>query len=286
MYVSSYAAASPDWNRAEEEALFAGLERLGVTGLELPFYGTLHAHDDAWLISQLRPSWRFIISPLPGVMRRLGADPQFGIASPDEDGRRRALDFLEEARRTIEHLNRYLGRRAVAAVNLHTAPRSPSPDALLRSLEELRARDWQGAELLIEHCDAAVPGRPFDKGFMALEDELRTGAGVLLNWGRSAVETRSARGPLEHIALAKGALRGLFFSGAIPSHPEYGEWRDSHVPFSTSCPGSLLTPQAARDAVAAAAPVSYLGIKIQPLPRTLATPERLAMIKAAIDALS
>ena len=303
VFVSAYAAASPalPWDRGSEGELYDGLARLDLAGLELPYTGRLHAHDEAWLIAQLRPDWRFILTLLPGTMNRLDGDKHFGLASADADGRRRALDFAETARRAVERLHAHLGRKAVAAVSVHSAPRladsgaRSSLESFASSLAELRGRDWDGAELLVEHCDAAVPGRAPDKGFLRIEDECAaiglsgglSTARMLINWGRSAVESRSAAGPREHLRRARQAdlLAGLFFSGATPLHPDYGAWKDSHAPFSTSCPASILTPAAAKAALKEAGDLSYLGLKIQPLPAPLGVPERLAMIQAGLDAL-
>ena len=301
--MSAYAAAPPSepWDRDAEGALYDGLAALGVAGLELPFTGRLHARDDAWLLVQLRPDWRFLVTLLPGTMNRLKDDKHFGLASADADGRRSALDFAESARRAVERLHASLGRKAVAAVSLHSAPRlagsgaRASLEAFAASLTELRGLDWDGAELLVEHCDAAVPKHAPDKGFLRMEDECAaiaissgpTPARVLINWGRSAIETRSADGPLEHLSRARQAdlLAGLFFSGATPADPHYGEWKDAHAPFSTSCPASILTPAAAKAALKEAGELAYLGIKIQPLPVSLGIPERLAMIRAGLEAL-
>ena len=301
--MSAYAAAPPQppWDRAAESALFDGLARLELAGLELPYDGRLHARDEAWLIGRLRPEWRFILTLLPGTMDRLKDDKNFGLASADAGGRRRALDFAEDARRAVERLHGRLGGRAVAAVAIHSAPRlgasgaRSSLEAFAGSLTDLRGRDWGGAELLVEHCDAAVPGHAPDKGFLRLEDECAaiglssgpTPARVLINWGRSAVETRSSDGPREHLRRAReaGLLSGLFFSGVTPAHPDYGDWKDSHAPFSVSCPASLLTPAAAKSALNEAGELSYLGLKIQPLPASLGVAERLAMIGAALGAL-
>jgi hypothetical protein len=303
VFVSAYAAASPalPWDRGAEGALFDGFSRLDLAGLELPFTGRLHTHDDAWLIAQLRPDWRFILTLLPGTMNRLKDDKNFGLASADADGRRRALDFAETARRAIERLNGHLGRKAVAAVSLHSAPRLAGTgarsalEAFAASLTELRGRDWDGAELLVEHCDAAVAEHAPDKGFLRLEDECaaiklsegRTAARVMINWGRSAIEARSLNGPREHLRRAREAelLAGLFFSGATPVDADYGEWKDSHAPFSTSCPASILTPVAAKATLKDAGALTYLGLKIQPLPASLGIPERLAMIRAGLDSI-
>jgi hypothetical protein len=305
VFVSSYAAAPPaaPGNGSAEAAVLNGLARLELAGLELPVFadGRFHAADEARLLPRLLPSWRFVLSALPGTMSHIKDDPRFGLASDDGDGRTRALDFAEAARFAAARLNRALGRRAVAAVSLHSAPRPDggacaSAEALTLSLCELRRRDWEGAELLIEHCDAFIPGQTPDKGFLRLDEELRAlarssgpvPARLLLNWGRSAVETRSATGALAHVRAGRdsGLLAGLFFSGAAPAHADYGAWRDSHAPFSTSCPGSLLTPEAAQAALKEAGLLSYVGLKIQPLPASLDADARLAMIKAGLDALA
>ncbi|MFI5347656.1 MAG: DUF4862 family protein [Elusimicrobiota bacterium] len=303
IYLSSYAAASPaaPWDRNAEAALFEGFGGMNLAGLELPFYGSFHAHDDGWLIDQLRPDWRFVLTLLPGTMNRLKDDRHFGLAGANADGRRRALDFAEDARRAVAALNARLGRKAVAAVEIHSAPRlagsgaRASLEAFAQSLTDLRGRDWDGAELLVEHCDAAVPAHAPDKGFLRIEDECAalnlssgpTPARMTINWGRSAIETRSAEGPLEHIRRAReaGLLAGLFFSGATPAHPDYGAWKDSHAPFSNICPASLLTSAAAKMTLNEAAEIAYLGIKIQPLPAPLGTEQRLEMIRAGLDVL-
>lgn len=296
-FVSAYAAASPvePWDRAAEADLFAGLSRLDLAGLELPFTGRLHRHDDAWLIGQLRPGWRIMLTLLPGTMDLLKEDRHFGLASADKDGRARAVEFAQDACRAIEGL-------PVAAVEIHSAPSlsgtgaRASLEAFADSLAQLRRMDWHGAELLVEHCDAAIPRQTAEKGFLRLDDEcpaIRLSEGptrtrVMINWARSAIEKRSADGPLDHIRRAKqaGLLGGLFFSGCTKEHPDYGTWKDAHAPFSASCPSSLLTPQAAKAALQEAGGTDYLGLKIQPLPAALGTGARLSMIRDALDAVN
>ncbi len=302
-FVSSYALAKPGspWDRDGETALFEGLARLDLAGLELPFTGRLHAHDDAWLLDRLRPEWRVIITLLPGTMDRLKDDRHFGLASADPDGRKRALDFAVQARRVVEHIHGYLGRGRVAAVAVHSAPRlggsgaKSSLESFAASLTELRSEDWSGAELLVEHCDAAVPDHAPDKGFLRVEDECAavslskgpTPARLLVNWGRSAIETRSTAGPTEHIrrCVEAGLLSGVFFSGATPEDPDYGAWKDSHAPFAVSRPSSILSVAAAKEALANAGELEFVGLKIQPLPASLATAERLALLRENLDAL-
>lgn len=300
IHVGAY-AASAGLDEAAEAALYAGLAGLDLAGLEQPFFGTLHRRDEGWLIGQIRPEWSLVLTTLPGTMDRLAADARFGLASADADGRRRAVDFVESARLAVEKLRRALGRRAVRAVMVHSAPRlggsgaKSSVEGFAEALTDLRGRDWQGASLLVEHCDAAVPGRAPDKGFLRIEDDVlaarlssgRTPVAVAINWGRSALETRSAEGPLEHVARAVQAdlLGALVFSGATPAHPDYGAWRDSHAPFSTTCPASLLTPAAARAALAAAPGCPIVGLKLQTKPDSLPVPRRLAVIQDGLDAL-
>ncbi|MBI2787865.1 MAG: DUF4862 family protein [Elusimicrobia bacterium] len=300
IHVGAY-AASAGLEEADEAALYAGLADMDLAGLEQPFFGTLHRRDEGWLIGQIRPEWSLILTTLPGTMDRLAGDRRFGLASADPDARQRAIDYVESARRAVEKLHRALGRRAVRAVMVHSAPRldgsraKRSLDGFAEALSDLRDRDWQGATLLVEHCDAAVPGLEPDKGFLSIEDDVlaaklsggRTPVAVAINWGRSAVETRSADGPLEHIARAVQAdlLGALVFSGATSAHPDYGAWRDSHVPFSTTVPESILTPAAAKAALAEAGPCPLLGLKLQTKPASLPVPQRLAVLQAGLDAL-
>jgi hypothetical protein len=301
-FVSSYALASPaePWDPAAEAALLAGLSRLDLAGVELPFHGSLHRRDESWLLERLDPRWRIVLTLLPGTMDRLAQTPGFGLASADEAGRARALGFAAEARAAVARLRERLGHAAVAAVVVHSAPRLGSGarsalEAFADSLTRLRALDWGGAELLVEHCDAFTPARPPDKGFLAVEDEcaaLRLSSGptparVLVNWGRSALEARGADGPPAHLRRAReaGLLAGLFFSGVTPEHPDYGSWRDSHAPFSATCPASLLTRAAARAALAAAGPLDYVGLKVQPQPSSLGTPARLELLGRSLDEL-
>lgn len=296
-------AASPchtAWDPAAESAYYAGLKTMGLAGLEHPYWDRLHRFDDSWFLDNISPDWTFVLTTLPGTMDRLKDDPAYGLASADAGGRERALDVLEGARRVVAHLHRYLGRRVVKAVKVHSAPRlgsgaESSLEAFAASLSDLRARDWDGATLLVEHCDAFTPSHPPNKGFLRVEDEAvavrlssgLTPVGLSINWGRSAIETRSAQGPLEHLRRAREAdlLGGLFFSGAIASHPLYGDWRDSHAPFDAALPGSLLTPERAAAALKAAGDVPFLGLKTQALPKDLGVTERLAFVKTNLEIL-
>ena len=72
--LGAYAAApkTPGYDPALEGRYFAALRALeGVRGLELPFYGTLHPHDVAALLANLKPEWSYVLTGLPGTMDAL-----------------------------------------------------------------------------------------------------------------------------------------------------------------------------------------------------------------------
>ena len=290
-----------------ERRFFAALRTLdGIGGLELPFTGTLHPHDGKAYLDLLKPEWRFVVTGLPGIMNALARDPHFGLASESASGRAAALAFCRGLREAVATLQRRFGPHAVRFVELHTAPRqgvpgvAASPAALRDSLRELRGWDWHGARLAIEHCDAYVPGQPPQKGFLALGDELdalaatgdcRTPAGIVLNWGRSAIEGHSAERPLAHVCAARdaGALVGLMFSGACAQDPVYGNWQDTHAPFAPAfgirhgAERSELTAERGQAWLRAAGTgCDVLGIKIQPLPPAVPLETRIETVRDAI----
>ena len=175
-------------------------------------------------------------------------------------------------RDAVAELHDLAGVRVITGIEVHSAPRrthGSSATSLARSLSEAMTWDWDGAELLLEHVDAQVGGRPASKGFLSLENELPavadSGAGVVINWARSAIETRSPGGPDEHIAMARdaGLLRGVMFSGVSSEATDYGPaWVDAHLPAQDAEPASLLTLRAIRSAIEAAGPDVFLGAKM------------------------
>lgn len=291
-------AASPSANGFDiqtESLYYEGLRSFRfLSGLEIPFLGTLHAEPN-WFLDQLSPEWDSVLTPIPGVMNTLAKDPQFGLASDDSSGRARALEFMNRLLESVATINRHVGRQAVRAVEVHSAPTlgksevTSSIESFAESLTEMRGWDWQGAQLVVEHCDAYKVGQTPAKGFLALGAEMAaivqssgvTPAGVLVNWGRSAIETRSGAGPEEHLkqAVAKGLLKGLIFSGATIDSPLYGNWSDSHAPFET--PGTQLTVPRAEACfrLADAAQLPVFGFKMQALPKSLTVAERLAFLE-------
>lgn len=293
----------------QEAAFWQGLRAMpDVRGLEYPFAGTLHAHDEAWALAHLDPAWEIVLTCLPGTMDRLGADPRFGLASEDEEGRRAALDFIRLAVPVVARLNAAAGRRRVVAVELHSAPRRNRPRvdssaaALGRSLAEIAGWDWQGARLVVEHCDAFHSDLPPIKGFLSFEEEIEavrlSGAsiGLCVNWGRSVLEARNLVRPLEQIARARkeGLLAGLMFSGCSDVETPWGAaWQDSHMPHAPAkgldhaAPGSLMTEAAVAAALAAAGDSPFfIGAKVTARPQDAGLDLRLGFNRDLLALLS
>ena len=289
----------------DEATLLAGLAaRQDVRGLELPFTGALHRSDEPWLLARLRPDWDHVVTLIPGTMGRLQADKTFGLASDDEAGRQAALDMARQARAAVARLNEAVGRAAVIAVEVQSAP-SRGPDAGLgsmacfaRSLEEVASWDWFGARIVVEHCDEHRAGHPQHKGFLSLDDELaaiarangaaRRPIGVNVNWGRSVLETHEVERPVTHVEAARraGALSGIMFSGASGADTPYGIWQDTHMPQAPAeglphgAAGSLMTEAEIRRTLAATggAALDFLGAKIAIRPPEATVQARLDMV--------
>jgi len=292
--VSAYAAspAHTSWDPVFEERFLAELVALDdVDALELPWLGRLHPHDADWLISRL-PATDLIVTALPWTMTRSKSSAGYGLASPDANGRATAVEDLDRMRRDVARLP-----VIPSVVLLHTAPSGEhgSVDALRDSLEAIASWDWSGTTLAIEHCDAAVSGRPFEKGFLHLVDELTAletfpEVALWLNWGRSAVELRDTAAVTAQIAAAaaSGRLLGLTLSGAAGTDGPYGPaWADAHLPFAETDPraGSLLTRSAARSALRAAGDVPWHGLKVSRRPGEESVAEVLATVEANLAVL-
>jgi len=296
--VSAYplSPAFANWDPSVEDAVLRGLAQLeGVDALEVPWIDGIHPHDTDWFLANA-PEIALVITPLPFVMRRL-ATPGYGIASPDEAGRAAALADLRRVAADVATIAERSAARA-AVVELHTSPRAVADaDALARSLEEISALDWSGARLVIEHCDAHVPGQIPEKGFLSLDGEIRairssgSDIGLWLNWGRSAIELRDADAVADQIAAAasSGLLDGLVLSGASDRHSDYsGPWIDAHHPFASIDPlaASLLTDERAHAAVHAAEAASWLGLKVSRHPDAVAPGEVLRSAERHLRALA
>ena len=258
-----------------------------VSGVEIPYPGQLATQGEV-LASHLAAHWDFnTITAIPGTMQNVWKNENFGLASPDEAGRGAALDFTRALRDDLAALCERAGRQLVARVQLHSAPtRLAQTDAFKRSLAEVATWDWCGATLVIEHCDKYIPEQNPEKGFLSLESEIdvvsEVGIGIHLNWGRSAVEGRSADTAYEHVLEAgkSGVLDGIIFSGAGPEETQYGySWIDGHLPAQADEPTSLMDEaEIARCAQAAiAGGAKYLGAKVC-VPKDASLEQRLAML--------
>ncbi|WP_150954937.1 DUF4862 family protein [Microbacterium testaceum] len=296
--VSAYAAspAFRTWDPHLEGELMAGLCALpDVVGLEVPWLGGIHPHDEEWFLREL-PAIELAVTPLPWVMGRCAAAPGYGLASADDAGRRAALDDLRRVRDDVHRLAER-SRARVTTVMLHSAPRGGGLiDALRSSLEELAAWDFAGARLVIEHCDAYTGSHPFEKGFLSMDAEIEamrtSGApvGLWMNWGRSLIETRDPASVTAQIAraAASGLLSGLALSGAAAVDGPYGAaWADAHLPFAEadSSSRSLLTASAAVDALGAAGAVDRLGLKVSRRPDDRTAADVLGTVAANLGAM-
>jgi hypothetical protein len=140
-----------------------------------------------------------------------------------------------------------MGKPSVVALELHAAPvafgGTATAAALEASLKEISSWDTSGARLVLEHCDALMPGQAPAKGFLALELEVQAlkkandatdnPIGMVINWGRSVIEQRRPEAAQEHIAFLRNydLLGGIVFSGCANVDTRFGQaWADVHVP--------------------------------------------------------
>ncbi|MDP9800762.1 hypothetical protein J2S49_000838 [Arcanobacterium wilhelmae] len=287
--VGAYAALPS--NRSEQEEFYAKIgDAPWVNGLEIPLRDSI-TDDLPWFAARISPSFTTnVLTPIPGTMGNLGTNPQFGIASPDDDGRDVAIRFLTDGINKVKEVNDAVGRQVFTYIALHTAPTEhASKEALIRSLIALEELDTDGAKFVIEHQDAFIPGQAPQKGFLSLEEEITaideagtTHTFISLNWGRSAIEGRGPDLPLQHIqqAGASGKLAGVIFSGAHDVDGDYGPaWTDSHVALKRDEPSSIMTEDLVQRGAYEALThgVSYLGTKLT-LDSRYSVEERIAIL--------
>jgi hypothetical protein len=301
--VGAYATAPSlvSENRNSEQEFYRKLiiDIPEIRGLEIPFWGEeVHRFGSDFLLDIINPNWENVLSCIPGTMSKLAKNPKFGLASDDENGRVEAIAMHKRANQVLHKMNERYGRQSVIAVQIATAPSTPveyvssSTDSLLKSMEEILSWDWGGAKIVIEHCDAAVGNTPFEKGFLTIEDEVKTltelqdlhDVGMTINWARSAIEGRNTSKPIEHITLAlkNNILSGLMFSGVSDNDGQYGNWKDTHMPFAQSFDvefyeeNSFLTSENIINTLKSlnVNDLDYLGIKLLSMPIESATIER------------
>ena len=249
LIITGYNAAPAD--KAAAAAYYAKLLQIGeADGLGFAWNGPQTPAELADVLALLPRSWSITLNDIPATLREAADNPSFGLASPDESGRRTAVEMLRQVRASIQAMNDRLGRRVVLAVEIHSAPATvlrivtPSSPAFQRSLDEVAALDWDGAALLVEHCDAYIAGQTPAKGFLTLADEIAvlsrlsgSPIGLSLNWGRSMIELRDPERVIDHVTAASNAslLRALTFSGASEIANDFGDaWADMHLPFAAT----------------------------------------------------
>lgn len=296
---------------AAEAAYLAAVSTLpGVGGLEIPFYGDgLHRHDSAAFLAavpQLPRHLDFTLTTIPDAMDSMARNPAVGLASTDPAGRREALRNASRAADAVRRLNDAAGRQAVIAVHIFSTPRrgaqgrGADAGALRASLAELAGFRWDGARLVLEHCDAAGGRGPGIKGFLPLHDEISAslaagaGTGLAVNWARSVIEERDTAAPVRHarLALDAGILAGAVLSGCAAVGTARGAaWDDVHLPPATVAHGSLLTLARIRDFAAVLQPPGspvpgvppYRGLKVS-APPGATWQKRVAVVAASLAA--
>lgn len=293
--VGAYASMPPDAQEQEGYYRLLG-EQNWISGAELPFPGSLADSGMLKRLSYMLPDqWEHnTVTAIPGTMKRVWADPAAGLASSDADGRAAALGFIRSIRDAVDRLAQLKGKNTVSYIELHSAPTAGAcADSMRASLEEVLRWQWNGSRLAIEHCDRYIEGRKPEKGFLPVEDEIAAakelGIGIIINWGRSAVEGRDAVTPYSHIAQAgdSGVLAGVMFSGAGPAGTQYGySWIDGHLPMAPDEPASLMDAEQIRrcaDRARKAGTVKYLGAKVC-VPSGSSLPERLSFLRHIYEA--
>jgi hypothetical protein len=262
-----------------------------MRGLEIPFWGEeLHWFGSDFLLDLIRPDWENVLSCIAGTMDGLSKNAKFGIASDDEQGRQDAVAMHKRANQLLHKMNDRYGCQSIIAAAFATGPTIPfegvssSKESLLSSMEEILSWDWGGAKIVIEHCDVTRQGEPLVKGFQKLDQEIEVlqilardhEVGILINWGRSAIEGRSSQTPVEHLKMANehNLLSGLIFSGTSSADELYGSWNDNHMPFAQAFDvkhfeeNSLLTTETIQKSLAAVdlEKLDYIGVKLLCMP--------------------
>lgn len=301
LIVGAYAAMPSDL-KAQEEFYNALSETGFVTGIEIPVrMGSLDLESPQWLARVL--AGRFnnsVITAIPDTMRQLGVDPNFGIASPDVEGRNEGIKFIQNVLHQGNDFNEDAGEQIINRLELHSAPKKyAEAEYFAQSLEVLKEdAKLAGIQLVVEHCDARVgdglgcgvgPGEkeflPFSLELMACE---QVGVPITINWGRSVLESHQLDTPVLQVEtlVAAGLLGGIMCSGIASEDTQYGAaWADGHLPLNIDEEVSLLTADHVAKFVAAGKGTElYRGIKIQ-TPRNADISTRIAMIDHVYQAM-
>lgn len=309
LLVSTYPAAATEERQGpgSKDAYYRALRSVeGIGSIELPVAADGSLVDEDAMLGRIDDSWDLVLTTVPGTRARLDRDPTFGLASTSDTGRHDAIDHVRDVLATARRIDEALGRAAVRAIALVSAPTTADDpaaasaaafrDALTRVLQD----EWDGRTLLVEHCDAVVPGQVPAKGYLSIADEVsclvglraagHENIGVLINWARSAIERRSVDAPVEHLRLAReaGVLGALVFSGCAGSDGPFGQaWADAHTPPAPSEdqpgePTSLLDDTEIARSLTETTDETLLGIKVAARPRSLDVAGRVELQRATL----
>ena len=300
LYALEHQDSGIGYDADREAAFYDGLAALHTVGgleIQLDGEGLMHSFDEAQFLAEFaRPHWTGVLTCIGGTMANVGANSAFGLASTDAAGRGAALDFARKARAAVARWHARPGAAeaggAIIAVEVHSAPNTTkgtasSAEAFAMSLAEMSAWDWQGATLVVEHCDTAGPlGLP-SKGFLTLADDIAAvqianeslaedkKVRCCINWARSTLETHDPATVETHLmqCVQAGVLAALMFSGCTGESNAFGPWKDCHMPHAKAdgaehwADGSVMTAQSIDSCVKAAqaSPLLYCGCKITSL---------------------
>lgn len=299
LVVGAYAAA-PTGAASEDRATYhralAADARIGA--LEVPWTPDL---VDAEHLPERGAGVGIVLTVLPTTMVRRKEDPRYGLAATDPSGRAQAMADLRQVRDLVARLN--ATGQVVHAVEVHSSPRPAdgAAVALADALGEVCGWDWNGAAVLVEHCDTVVAGHPSEKGFLTIEDELAavaqarstgtTATGLVVNWGRSALEGRNPGTARDHIALAaaRGLLAGMVFSGVARDETSAGPaWADLHLAPAPVAAASLMDLEAMRQCRAAAGDDfdGFVGLKVGFGLEARPLADRIALVLDSVDVAS
>jgi len=297
-YASAPSLFSPD-KRSETNFYELLKDKVSsIKGLEIPFNGeNVHVFGNDFIIDILEDDWINVVTAVPASFSQLKHNIHFGLASKNDQGRESALKVHRELNNIVKEINDKKGKLAVSHIQLCSSPSFPNKDvhssenSLKSSIEELLSWDWDGANLVLEHCDTHNIEGSYQKGFMPITKELNiieyfkeSNMGMVLNWGRSVLEGKNTNSILDHIDLCqeKQCLNGFIFSGTSKKDLNYGTWEDQHMPFfreASSVKGlesSLLNEESAAKTMKRLKldDLSYIGFKLQLLPQEISTIEQ------------
>ncbi len=318
-YIVGAYATSPNlhsWDENLESIYFSELKKLNsIRGLELPFWGkSLHPFDDEWLLKNLDSNWQNVITCVPGTMEFLQKDSHFGLASKNEDSRKKAILFYKKAFNCINKLKNHFGNKSVIGIYITSSPQSnheknySDQQSFIISLLELASWDWGNTKIFVEHCDAFTKYNLLPKkGFLSLGNEISAikkvngelglNISIVINWGRSVIEYRDIKGPIKHIELAmeNEVLGGLMFSGTTANNNNhYGPWSDLHMPPATIGdyeyfePESLMTYENIKKTLGSfdLSLLDCFGIKLLAMPKESSIYKRICINKDSMDLIS